>query len=29
MKLSPSRISRLITKATFELGERLRDKVWV
>ncbi len=29
MKLSPSRISRLITKATFELGERLRDKVGV
>lgn len=29
MKLSPSRISRLITKATFELGEMLRDKVGV
>ena len=29
MKLSPSRISRLITKATFELGEMLKDKVGV
>ncbi|MBX9583984.1 MAG: sigma-70 family RNA polymerase sigma factor [Gemmataceae bacterium] len=29
MKLSPSRISRLITKATFELGELLKDKVGV